>query len=365
MPELPVTLAEELSSSDLQYLLLNVYRERARAIHEPAVLAHAGRSALVSPSSVDARLLNKFDQVALAAAKRFEALDLSPVSPFGTTHVLGQIDQNNVLTTIRNAEVLGDSTPAMALECARRRKFNAERSKSSAVRLCSTHRVVRLQPFDTPGFTPHFRLFSLVSGGRDAGSSSFEAQHMGEHISVYLELFRSLNRDGFRLGVPLIELSDLTITEMLLKSRGISHDDVRATVRAHNPQSSEQFLLERGITLPDNIVNPATELQELAEQFGFTVQQRRLVALKERVVDRLQNAYPEAQFRFSLRRLAGLRYYTGLCLRISPLAPDGVRYPVVDGGFTDWTARLLNDNKERLVTSAIGSEFVCRRYRTT
>ena len=36
--------------------------------------------------------------------------------------VLGGIDQNNVLTTIRNAEVLGDSTPALALECARRRR---------------------------------------------------------------------------------------------------------------------------------------------------------------------------------------------------------------------------------------------------
>ena len=49
--------------------------------------------------------------------------------------------------------------------------------------------------------------------------------------------------------------------------------------------------------------------------------------------------------------------------RISPAAPDGVRYPIVDGGLTDWTARLLQDKKERLLTSGIGSEFVCRRYR--
>jgi hypothetical protein len=53
-----------------------------------------------------------------------------------------------------------------------------------------------------------------------------------------------------------------------------------------------------------------------------------------------------------------------LCLRISPLAPDGVRYPVADGGFTDWTARLLQNRKERLLTSGIGTEFVCFRYKT-
>jgi len=35
---------------------------------------------------------------------------------------------------------------------------------------------------------------------------------------------------------------------------------------------------------------------------------------------------------------------------------------VADGGFTDWTARLLQDKKERLMTSGIGTEFVCRRY---
>jgi hypothetical protein len=73
--------------------------------------------------------------------------------------------------------------------------------------------------------------------------------------------------------------------------------------------------------------------------------------------------FPEAQFRFNLARLEGLGYYRGLCLRISPAAPDGVRYAVADGGFTDWTARLLQDRKERLLISGIGSEFVCRRYR--
>ncbi|MGD0436536.1 MAG: hypothetical protein ABSB86_08720, partial [Bryobacteraceae bacterium] len=66
---------------------------------------------------------------------------------------------------------------------------------------------------------------------------------------------------------------------------------------------------------------------------------------------------------FNIARLEGLSYYAGLCLRISPEAPDGNRYPITDGGFTDWTARLLGDRKERFLATGIGSEFVCRRYR--
>ncbi len=127
-------------------------------------------------------------------------------------------------------------------------------------------------------------------------------------------------------------------------------------VRAHLPGASERFLEEKGIALPSQVVSPQDELPA-------SVAQQRLQLVKERVVDALQPEFPEAEFRFNLARLEGLGYYTGLCLRISPTAPDGVRYPITDGGFPDWTARLLQDKKERLLTTGIGSEFVCRRYR--
>ena len=171
-------------------------------------------------------------------------------------------------------------------------------------------------------------------------------RHLAEHVRFYLDLFRGLNGAGFSLRAPLVEFSDLALTEALLESAGVSRDEVRRSVRAHLPGSSERFLAERGISFP-----------------GDTPLSRRLSLIRAQVVAPLEALYPEAQFRFHLARLEGLGYYTGLCLRVSPLAPDGARYPVADGGFTDWTTRLLQDRKERLLTSGIGSEFVCRQYR--
>jgi hypothetical protein len=362
IPRLLSVLAQEMPATDLQSLLLAVYKSRVRMIPERVVLARTGQSTLVAPSSVDARLLNSFDRAAFAAAADFEAVELSPVCPLGTQHVLGAVDQNNILTTTRNAEMLGDSTPALALECARRRR-GKERPAQSPVRLCSSHRVARLQPFDFPGFVPHFRLFSLVSAGRDTGSSQFEITHLGEHIRVYLQLFRTLNGQGFELTKPLVELSDVRMIKVLLASAGISHDEVRQSVRAHLPGSSRQFLIERNIALPTDIVDPGVELKELAQRNRLEVQLAGLTLLKQHVFEPLQAQFPEAGFRFNMARLEGLGYYSGLCLRISPAAPDGIRYPVVDGGLTEWTARLLQNNKERLLTSGIGSEFVCKRYR--
>lgn len=355
LPGLAAALAS-LPASDLQSLLLEVFRDRATAI-TPAGLLERSATAVTAPSDADPRGLLAFDQTAFEAAGGFEPVELSPVCPLGTAAALGGIDQNNVLTTIRNVEVLGDSTPALALECARRRKGAAGRH--TAVRLCSSHRVMRLQPFDVPGFSPHFRLFSLVSAGRDSGSHGFEVRHLGEHLTFYLKLFETLGDRGFVARRPLIEISDGSLTSKLLEAAGVDLAAVRREIRAHKPGGSEEFLRQRKQSLPEATADPAAAWNGLPEP-EFT----RLCIIQRKVAEPLAARFPEAEFRFNLSRLEGLGYYTGLCLRVSPEAPDGARYPAADGGFTDWTARLLSDRKERLLTSGIGSEFVCRRYRT-
>src|SRR5579872_2601778 len=141
IPGLADILAQDLSGSDLQSLLLHVFEQRAGGLRE-GDLVRASERALLAPSRVSARRLNQFDQVAFTVAHVFEPVDLSPVAPLGLNHLLGAIDQNNVLSTIRSAEVLGDPTPALALECARRRRDAKVRS-GGAIRLCASARVIR------------------------------------------------------------------------------------------------------------------------------------------------------------------------------------------------------------------------------
>jgi len=355
IPRLFPALSEEIAPSDLQSLLMHVYQARTANSGESDLRRGAERG-LVAASKVDARLLNEFDRTAFQVAREFEAVELSPVGPLGLNHVLGGIDQNNVLTTIRNAEVLGDPTTALALECWRRRKEQVHRSGARTVRLCCSQRLVRLQPFDEPGYSPHFRLFALVSSGRDTGSHAFEIQHLGEHIRFYLRLFTALNEQGFSFRQPLVEISDTDVVEALLRALGIELDDLRQSVRAHVLGGSERFLAERGVKLPEAIEDPARELSGDTPHF-------RIARLKTELIDKLRQEFPGAQFRFNLARLEGLGYYRGLCLRISPVAPDGRRYPITDGGLTDWTARLLEDRKERLLATGVGSEFACVKYR--
>ena len=354
-PRLFPALAEQVSLGDLQSLAMHVYQARTASFGEPDVRRGAERG-LVASSKVDARLSNEFDRTAFRVAEAFEAVELSPVGPLGMNRVLGGIDQNNVLTTIRNAEVLGDPTTALALECWRRRKGKAY-GQDDTIRLCTSQRVVRMQPFDQPGFTPHFRLFALVSAGRDKGSHGFEIQHLGEHIRFYLRLFEALNERGFSFRQPLVEISDTAVVKALLRARGVGLRELRQSVRAHVLGGSERFLAESGIRLPDAMDDPAHELPS-------GVAHHRLTRVKAQLFEPLGAEFPNARFRFNLARLEGLGYYEGLCLRISPIAADGHRYPITDGGCTDWTSRLLDNRKERLVATGIGTEFACMKYRT-
>ncbi len=54
-------------------------------------------------------------------------------------------------------------------------------------------------------------------------------------------------------------------------------------------------------------------------------------------------------------RMAGRGYYRDACFKVSALL-DGVPTEIGDGGFTDWTARLLSNQKERLLISGYGLE---------
>jgi hypothetical protein len=56
-------------------------------------------------------------------------------------------------------------------------------------------------------------------------------------------------------------------------------------------------------------------------------------------------------------RASGRGYYRDLCFKVNALV-DGAITEIGDGGFTDWTARLLANRKERLLISGYGLDRI-------
>jgi hypothetical protein len=115
-------------------------------------------------------MFHRVDTAGLRVAEEFEALDVAPVAPFGACAALSGIDQNNVLTALRRAEVLADPTIALALAVAvavavavaERRRDPAARHR--VVRLCTSARLVRMQVAGGVG-AGHLPNMSRTEGG--------------------------------------------------------------------------------------------------------------------------------------------------------------------------------------------------------
>ncbi len=354
------TALANMDPSAFGSLLLEVVRHHADHQRPSEVLAH-GAEPLFGASAVDARLFHRFHSVALAVTEAFEALDLAPVAPFGTCAVLSGIDQNNVLSALRRAEVVADPTAALALAAAARRRSPPAR-RSGWVRLCASTRVVRMQSLAgaPTGYTPHFRLFALGTAGRDTGEHRFETDTLAEHILAWLRLADGLRRVGFMIGRLTVEICEVDAVSALCSAQGVAVEEVRAVAAAHRIGAANDVLARRGATLPNAVTDPRADLGALHARLPREAALR-LDRVRERVFPAIAAAFPGTEVRFDLSRLEGLGYYRGLAFRISFDGPSG-SLPVIDGGFTTWTQALLADRKERFLASAIGTELICKAY---
>jgi hypothetical protein len=182
-------LTRDLPPTDLQTLLIAVARARAGQITPADVMRRWQHDRFVRPAACDPR------RVAAVEARlwqllpaEFTGIELSPVTPLGTCTAVAPVSQNRIVATVRTTEVISDSTNALAVEAATRRRGQP---KDGRVDVAACHRQLRAQAFG-PGAAAHFRLFALVSSARDSGSGHTEASMLTRHLAYWLDVLETL-----------------------------------------------------------------------------------------------------------------------------------------------------------------------------
>lgn len=301
IPNLLNTLTEKLNPSDLQSLLLEVYRQRAQHQTPAAVLGDYETNRFVRPSSISPLDILEWEQsVFKTLPTEFQPITLSPVTPLGTSSAIGLVDQNRVLSTIRNTEVVSDSTNVLALEAAVQRRSLLKKNPKSKerVHLAASHRLLRTQNYNNPKAISHFAIFSLCSAGQDEGNLQFELSTMKTHISVYLRALRLF------FGADQIPL--------------------RVSIADFGPGNRE-------------------------------------ARLEEEMFDPLRTEFTNLTCELDSED-KGQDYYVGFRFHIHAQTPEGGFRELADGGPVNWTQKLLSNAKERCVISGIGSEGVCSLF---
>jgi hypothetical protein len=178
-------------------------QHRARSRTPADVLAQYLRDGFCAPAEIDLRTSLAVDSHLLAAAGAFQALDLSPVAPLGVSSTIAHTGQNRVLSALRMTEVVSDPTNVLALECARRLRID----QAAEVHLSTCQRVLRAQPAPRePGYSQHFRIFVLASGGREAKDHAFTVQTSVMHIHTMLQALDRLEQHGYAFGARRVEI---------------------------------------------------------------------------------------------------------------------------------------------------------------
>ncbi len=297
IPDLLDTLANTLNPSDLQSLLLEVYRQRAQRLTPGKVLKQYEQNRFVQPAAADPRKQLEFDQLACSLLPAdVDVIELSPLAPLGSNSVVAAIDQNNTVGTIRNTEVSSDCTNVMALECAKRRRDIVKRNPQAKnrIKLCTSQRLVRAQTFSGTATFAHFRILALCTAGQDEGGQKFETESLVDHLDFYIRLTQACQAAGY--GV----------------------DRIMVNLTAFNQQWQAR--------------------------------------LKAAVLEKLASRYPSVAFAFDQTREMGRGYYHGAGFQVNMAHSSGEVYFIADGGFTDWTQQYLSNRKERLLISGFGSE---------
>ncbi len=178
-------LERGLSPTDLHTLMMAVARARSERIR-PADLLHRWQfDRFVQPAASDPRAVAELEaRLWRLLPAEVAGVELSPVAPLGTSAAVSSVSQNRIVSTARGTEVVSDSTTALAVEAATRRR---EQGRSGQIHLAAAHRQLRAQQLGA-GHSAHFRLFALVSSARDTGTARTESQLLKVHIRYWLDV---------------------------------------------------------------------------------------------------------------------------------------------------------------------------------
>ncbi|MFD1142053.1 hypothetical protein ACFQ4C_13085 [Larkinella insperata] len=299
-PELLQLLAEELTPSELNSLLLEVFDRHTERLSPAELLQHYQKNRFVKPADLNVMRLRELETQILQIFETFQfrPVELSPVAPLGSCSVVATADQKKVLSALRGTEVLADATNALALHAADLKKSGQWKpdQPSDQLRFSALQRHLRTPPVAVAGHTQHFKIGCLASSGRDTGDFQFERESLAEHLAVMTAVLRDA-----------LQISSLRFK--LIQRAGPDQTRLLDAVADHIRQRRTDLILE---------TDPAPVRQN--------------------------------------------QYYKGLQYKIL-ITVRGQEYEIGDGGFVDWTQQLLQNKKERFLITGIGVELLFRLVR--
>jgi len=348
-------LARPMRPSRIQPLQMDLAEKAIKGKTARDLLSQYESNRFVQPCSLPQREIRRLENSLYEnIPSTYEDIELSPVAPLGINSILTNISQRTVLSTVRNVETLADPTSMMAFEMCKRKKTQKEFIKN----FCTSARCIRGQMFSMEsGFEPHFKAFALASGG--IGHKEEMEAKMVEHLSLFLVFLEQNGEREYYADNIIVDISNIRITEALIQSLGIN----RAELGRHSQDKEFNLFSVYNIKLPSTIANIRELTKAEAERYEIGGYVKKLKKMADQI-ESTKNRFPNVSFRYDLARVAGIGYYNGFCYKITARNKTGDRYPLADGGYSDWLAKLLLNGKAAFCSGGFGLELFGKLFKS-
>ena len=346
----------DASSSEFASTMLEIIQKRVDNVEAKNILNnYAKMNSYFGISSNNPIVYNEISNIFFnSVIPEFECVELSPINPFALNYFLTELSQNSVLSTIKNSEVLSDSSTSMALECAFRKKFSGD---GDNINLASSSRLLRMQRYGNgkkSHWSQHFRACSLVSAFRNIENNMYESMNL--QILKWLDTIDNLNLPIHEINV---NVSFLPLIKELYRLYNV--DESMLLKNSVNPN----FNIFQSFNIQiDEIINNIDQITDLNIKKELLLSiKNTFMLIEEKIFSKLKEIYPNVKFNLLLNRKSGLNYYEHFCYEVVVTFNDGKNLVLVDGGITSWTGDLLSDSKEKCVTSGMGLEYISKVYK--
>ena len=361
--ELPEILAG-IPFNNLTPILVETMRCKSEQIAPQELMQEAEmKSEFFGPSSISQKELCHFQQLYFQIMPvYFESIQLPPIVPFGICTALTKLGQNERLTTIRKSEVISDSTLALSVQAAIRRKQQriSPEGVYQNVSMATFHRLLRLQKFDIEKcWSQHFEILGTITTGRCQGKNSFRNETVRSHLQMWIDFFNLLNKSGYNYRNILFTFSFVPLIEWILEEYNVCREEVTQ----NSLKSGYDFFELYHIPFPRQI-SSVYEIQHFLS--GKTKAEsiyKQLLKFEEEVLEPLRQFNPNIRFCYEMDRKLGLGYFNGICFHGYATNFSGVCFDLIDGGTSDWVGQMLSDKHEVTVTSSFGVEVGIAQFR--
>ena len=297
-PTLIESLGHTLSASELTSLLLEVFHQRTQALTPPKLLEIYQSNRFVKPSMYNPIGMRKLELNILELAQHwnFVPIEISPVTPLGTCSVLAPVHQNKILSAVRNVEVVSDSTNTMALHICSEIKQNS---------FNQSHKVAP--------------LLKYCNIHQQIRAQKFEKPGLTTHFKTFCMMTAGYDTGSFQFERKNLQEHIEIISTILTQSAILTPIKIRLfqTPGDLNSQNySEEIWKYLQTSFKDN---PHVQILDLTSSNNH--------------------------------------YYQGIQFKIY-INVNNQDKELADGGFVDWSQRILSNNKERMLLSGFGIQYL-------